>query len=123
MKNLTKFILEKLKINSNSKIINKSSNDPASWEVDDIICFYGFHIEFYKIIKRTEKYFEFHNIPIKMISGYFNSAKYECIPDIDKESKSITKGRLTKDNRLIIDGVKSHAELWDGNTVEGHGNF
>ena len=123
MKNLTKFIIEKLKISSKSKITNKIPDDPSCWEVGDIICFYGFHIEFYKIIKRTKKQFDFHNIPVKMISGYFNSAKYECIPDIDKESEEITKGKITKDNLLMIDSRSRYAELWDGNTVEGHGNF
>lgn len=123
MQNIIKYLTEKLKINKDTKINSKIKDDPSCWEIDDIICFYGFHIEFYKIIKRTAKQFELHNIPVKLISGYFNSAKYECIPDINKESKEITKGKITKDNLLMIDGRKKYAELWDGNTVEGHGNF
>ena len=121
MKQLYSFILEKLKVNSKTKVTAKTQDDPLSWEVGDIFWFDGFHIEFYKIIKRTSKQFELHNIPVKLISGYFNSAKYTCIPDIDKESESITKGRISQDNILIIDKRKGHAGLWDEKPVEGCG--
>ena len=121
MKQLYNFILEKLKINSKSRVNSKTNDDPLSWEVGDIFWFDGFHIEFYKIIKRTSKQFELHNIPVKLISGYFNSVKYTCEPDIDKESEFITKGRISKDNILIIDKRKGYAGLWDGKPIEGCG--
>ena len=121
MKRLYSFILEKLKVNSKTKVTSKTEDDPLSWEVGDIFWFDGFHIEFYKIIKRTSKQFELHNIPIKLISGYFNSVKYTCIPDIDNESEYITKCRISKDNILIIDKRKGYAGLWDGKPVEGSG--
>ena len=121
MKQLYSFIIEKLKINSKSQVNSKTNNDPLSWEVGDIFWFDGFHIEFYKIIKRTSKQFELHNIPVKLISGYFNSVKYTCEPDIDKESEYITKGRISKDNILIIDKRKGYAGLWDGKPIEGRG--
>ena len=125
MEKIIDYLTEKLKIGINTKIksYNKSKDDPSSWEKGDIIWFSGFHIEFYKIIKRTSKQFELHNIPIKLISGYFNSAKYTCIPEIEKESENITKGRISSDNLLIIDKRKGYAELWDEKPVEGHGNF
>lgn len=121
MKQLYSFILEKLKINSKSQVNSKTNDDPLSWEVGDIFWFDGFHIEFYKIIKRTSKQFELHNIPVKLISGYFNSAKYTCEPDIDNESKIITKGRISKDNILIIDKRKGYTGLWEGKPIEGCG--
>ena len=121
MKQLYSFIIEKLKINSKSQVNSKTNDDPLSWEVGDIFWFDGFHIEFYKIIKRTSKQFELHNIPVKLISGYFNSVKYTCEPDIDKESEFITKGRISKDNILIIDKRKGYSGLWDGKPVEGRG--
>ena len=52
MKQLYSFIIEKLKINSKSKVNLKTNDDPLSWEVGDIFWFDGFHIEFYKIIKK-----------------------------------------------------------------------
>lgn len=121
MERIVKYLTEKLKINKDSKIINKIKDDPSTWEVGDIIWFSGFHIEFYKIIKRTSKQFELHNIPVKLISGYFNSAKYKCVPEIENESENITKGRISKDNLLIIDKRKGYAELWDDKPVEGCG--
>jgi hypothetical protein len=121
MKQLYNFIIEKLKINSKSQVNSKTNDDPLSWEVGDIFWFDGFHIEFYKIIKRTSKQFELHNIPVKLISGYFNSVKYTCEPDIDKESEYITKGRISKDNMLIIDKRKGYSGLWDGKPIEGCG--
>lgn len=121
MKQLYSFIIEKLKINSKSQVNSKTNDDPLSWEVGDIFWFDGFHIEFYKIIKRTSKQFELHNIPVKLISGYFNSVKYTCEPDIDKESEYITKGRISKDNMLIINKRKGYSGLWDGKPIEGCG--
>jgi len=118
---LYNFILEKLKVNSKTQVNSKTNDDPLSWEVGDIFWFDGFHIEFYKIIKRTSKQFELHNIPMKLISGYFNSAKYTCEPDIDKESEFITKGRISEDNILIINKRKGYAGLWDGKPIEGSG--
>ena len=93
MKDLKDIILEKLQINSKSQVYSKTNDDPLSWEVGDIFWFDGFHIEFYKIIKRTSKQFELHNIPVKLISGYL----------------------------LIIDKRKGYAGLWNGKPVEGCG--
>ena len=121
MKTIINYIQEKLKITKDTKIISKIKNDPSTWDVGDIIWFTGHHVEFYKIIKRTSKQFELHNILVKLISGYFNSYKYECVPEIEKESEYITKGRISKDNLLIIDKRKGYAELWDGKPVEGCG--
>ena len=123
MKTIINYIQEKLKITKDTKIISKIKNDPSTWDVGDIIWFTGHHVEFYKIIKRTSKQFELHNIPVKLVSGYFNSYKYECVPEIEKESEYITKGRITKDSNLRIDKRTGYAELWDKNPVIGHGIF
>ena len=123
---LDEYIIEKLKINKLSS--DKGGTDMIpfeDWNIGDIIWFYGFRIEFYKIIKKTSKYFWANQIKTKVTSGAYNAVKYTCIPsddpkDIDSE---VIKGFVKDKNYVKIDGRNGLASVWNGEEVEGNGVF
>ena len=129
MKQIITYITEKLHINKNT-VTNVDPYDPDSWQDGDTIVFHGFRIQFFKIIKKRNKTFDLQNLGTKLVSGAYNSFKYEVIPaEIENGSEHI--GKVLKNNRFSVtlkggpkeSPSKGVAELWDGNPVTGHGNI
>lgn len=124
MKNLVKYINEKLVISKKLKEYQqRDPNDASSYAVGDILCgSYGYSMTlpmFYKIIKATAKTYTCIRIPGKIVSGHRNG-QWEEIPDesqIDKYKDNPVRARINKHNRLVIDRI--YLQLWDGKPLHG----
>lgn len=126
MINITKFILEKLKINKDMEVgPDKKADDPDTWEVGDILFgTWGYNMTlpaFFKVIKKTAKQFTVVKLSKKLASGHYNGS-FEEIPDDSKLESDLKKlpikARINKRNNLVIDGV--YVRLWDGKPVWGN---
>jgi len=119
MKSLSEILFEKLVINKNTKIKEKDSEDPTTWEEGDILCAIGgwemVLVDFYKIIKSTGKSFVVKELKQKIVSG--NGMRGKCVAiedEFESDAKEI-KCRINKYNSVKIDS--SSARLWDGEPV------
>lgn len=123
MKNLNKFISERLHITKNSKISESDPNDPTNWIVGDIVCCTaGYSMclpRFYKITRKTPKGIVVKRMPGKIISGHHNGLWKE-IADENGTLGEEFKGRIVQRgtySRVKIDGNIVH--LWDGEPLFG----
>lgn len=119
MKQIDKFIIEKLHLNKDTKTTEKKVDDPTTWDVDDILVTIGGYnmilVDFYKIIKSTGKSFKVKELEKKNVSG--NGWQGECVPvedKFEKDAQEITC-RINKWGDVKIDD--HHARLWDGKPV------
>ena len=121
MKQISNFILEKLKIDKNTKLKNSDPNDPSTWRVGDILAgTFGATMclpEFFKILRRTAKSFIIQRMTGKIVSGHKNG-QWEEIADIDAPliGKEITV-RINKYGYVKLDGHIIY--LWDGKPLYG----
>lgn len=118
MNNLSDYILEKLSINKDTEVREKT-DDPSTWSEGDILVTIGGYnmilVDFYKIIKATGKSFKVKELKKKNVSG--NGWQGECVAienEFEPNAKEITC-RITKWGGLKIDD--HHASLWNGKPV------
>ena len=127
MKSLNNFIIEKLKLSKDSKLITDPDaplDDPTYWEVGDIICgtwSYTMTIPyFYKILKRTEKSFTIVELPKKLVSGHYNSYHFEEVPDETKKpTKKPQNVRIKRGLNAVYIDNRIHLRKWDGKPLVG----
>lgn len=123
MKDILKFINEKLRLDKNLKNTPKDPNDPDTWLVGDILAgTAGYSMQlprFYVITKRTAKTFTVKRIAGTIISGHRNG-QWEEMPDkneIKNPSGPESKARINKWGGLQVDG--HHVSLWNGKPLHG----
>lgn len=121
MKSISKFVIEKLIINKDTKNIKRETNDPTTWQIGDILCgTWGYSMtlpEWYQIVKKTPKGFGVVELSSKIIKGSRNG-QWEEIPDESKREKDlqgkVINCRIKKYGGLKIENTWVH--LWDGET-------
>ena len=123
MKDITKFIIEKLKLSKDTKSNSTGfePSDPDGFEVGDILVsrwsYSSSFVNFWKIIKKIGKAtFECAEVPEKITSG--NSMQGKSQPDVEKyneKSAKREKFRVKKDGKLRENGGGYSAMIkWDG---------
>lgn len=116
MKSINLYIIEKLHIDKDTQVYDKSK--PTNWEVGDIIV--GIDsgntvwINFYKIVKVLGKSFDVRQLKEKIVKG--DGQRGESVPELDKyESNEIKRIRINKFGSAKI-GYE-YCYIWSGNPV------
>lgn len=117
MKEIRKFLIEKLVINKDTIEKKPKRNDPLQWKVGDIVvATYHYSmtlVDFYEIIKATGKSFTFRKLKDKVVSG--NSMQGTCVAlpgeYDDREEKDVT-ARINKYGSVKIRDY--YCSWWDG---------
>ena len=125
MKKIQNFIIEKLIINKDIKSKPKNSDDPTTWDVNDILCgTWGYNMtipEFYKIVKKTPSGFSLINLTKKLVGGHYNG-NYEVVPDDSKLAQDMKQKpkscRIRHGKYVKCDNCYLH--LWNGEPVSGN---
>ena len=113
MNNLSKYIIEKLKIN---KDVDGKKYDARTFKIDDILCSTtGAEPAFYRILNKiNNKTFEISHLYDYYKKGS-NSETYKLPALNNKHCWWIEKVEMNDENELII--YKHKTYLWDGNPV------
>lgn len=117
MKELDKFLFEKLKISDDSEYMD--SNDKKNWKVGDIVVA-EFHwsmtlVDFYEITKTTGKTFTMKKLKQKIVSGNGQEGKCEPIKGEYEKNEPEVRARINKYGYVKIRDY--YCDLWNGDPV------